>query len=331
VVEFETLARPAACSIRPHEGALPLIPLPDRAPDRRRDVAASDSGTLRARAARTLGGAELPLLLLHDQGIERPVEHLSDVPRGHGMAQQRLDIAELVVRAPWDRDLDEIALLGLGRWLGFNSSWDELVVIRAGRAGRVGHNSSWDEFAIHGGGAINRNSSWGKLRNDGPDHGSRLRQREPPREPHLDLELPPVCRRLDQLLDVLRREMGSQQADRRQIQPPISDRRKEHRKLPGRPSRPDPPKGRVLGQAQLLDTVRVHGRVSRRGVQPADVHLRNMSEERRRREAIASDQRRQIAKESFVTEMGQRVVVHESNPHGACLGDCLGGGQARWG
>src|SRR6058998_2789441 len=118
--------------------------------------------------------------------------------------------------------------------------------------------------------------------------------------------------RLHEALDVLRREMGCKQAHCRQVEPPLSQRDEEGRELPSGPSRLDALRRRVLGQAQLSNTVRMHGRIAGRRVQPARIDLGDMGENGRRGHAIVGDEGRQIAKENGIAEMGQRVVAHDS-------------------
>src|SRR5882762_8655405 len=72
MVEFEKPARLAARPLRAHEGALALIPLPDRAPDVRRGVTPSGGRAGSGRTPLRPAGAdpELTFLELCDQGIE---------------------------------------------------------------------------------------------------------------------------------------------------------------------------------------------------------------------------------------------------------------------
>jgi len=52
------------------------------------------------------GRGELVLLELRDERIQRPLEHGRDVPRGDLMSQQLLGVAELLVPAPAQGELD---------------------------------------------------------------------------------------------------------------------------------------------------------------------------------------------------------------------------------
>src|SRR6266705_5322036 len=109
MVELEESSRFTAMTGRTDEGALAPIPVPDGTADPRRDVANSGArarpgGKLCAGAPRGPGSdwfpastsPQLPFLELNDQGVERAVEHLSDIPRGNRMAEQGLGIAELL-------------------------------------------------------------------------------------------------------------------------------------------------------------------------------------------------------------------------------------------
>ncbi len=57
--------------------------------------------------ARVRGGGELAALELLDQGIEGAVEHLGEVAGGERVAEQLLGVAQLLLGAPSDRDLQE--------------------------------------------------------------------------------------------------------------------------------------------------------------------------------------------------------------------------------
>jgi hypothetical protein len=59
------------------------------------------------------GGPQLPPLQLHDEGIERPVENLIDIIRANGMAEQGLGVAQLIVGALAEWELEEDGRLGL--------------------------------------------------------------------------------------------------------------------------------------------------------------------------------------------------------------------------
>jgi len=108
MVEFEKPARLAAVSGRADEGALALVPLPHGAPDVRRDITLPDGRT--GPGLPPGDGAELPLLVAQDEGIEGPVDDLSQISRGKGVAEQGLGVAQLLMRALSDRELEEVAL-----------------------------------------------------------------------------------------------------------------------------------------------------------------------------------------------------------------------------
>jgi hypothetical protein len=60
--------------------------------------------------ARTFPRPEPPGLDILDQGIEGPIEHLSDITAGHCMAEQLLSSPKLVVSALRDRETKEKTL-----------------------------------------------------------------------------------------------------------------------------------------------------------------------------------------------------------------------------
>ena len=110
VVEFEELARPATPPALADERALALIALPDGALHLGRNMAGIGAAGCPAAARPWLRGRrELLLLELPRQGIEGPVEHLRDIARRELVAHQRLDVLELLVRGPSDRELEREA------------------------------------------------------------------------------------------------------------------------------------------------------------------------------------------------------------------------------
>jgi hypothetical protein len=115
MIELEESPRFTAVARRTNEGALASVPLPDGTPDLRRNVAVSGGLVARSGAKWCPAGPDLSLLELNDQGIECPVEHLSHIPGGKGMAEQVLGVAEFVPRALLDRELEEEALGRYGR------------------------------------------------------------------------------------------------------------------------------------------------------------------------------------------------------------------------
>ena len=96
MVKLKESARFTAVTGSADECALALVPLPDRTADRRWDVAATGGrprpggkccprGLLPPGVGPKLGlqaraSPQLSFLEINDQGVERPVEHLSDIP-----------------------------------------------------------------------------------------------------------------------------------------------------------------------------------------------------------------------------------------------------------
>src|SRR5207247_1355348 len=107
-IELETCARRTTPPGFAHEGALAMIALPDRALDMGRDLARVVARALAG--ARPHGPGALALLQLLDQGIQRPVEHLGEVSRRERMAKQLLGVAQLVLGAASDRELEHKSL-----------------------------------------------------------------------------------------------------------------------------------------------------------------------------------------------------------------------------
>src|SRR5712671_1953432 len=110
MVEFEKPVRCAAMPCRANESALTRIAIPHGATDVRRDVTAAGGQALRRRLRCCVfpwvgGGSELLLFKLHDEGIERPVEDLSDIVRANRMTEQGLGVPQLVVGALAYREL----------------------------------------------------------------------------------------------------------------------------------------------------------------------------------------------------------------------------------
>jgi len=116
MIEFEQIPAGTAPAVRGDVGALALIPFPDRAPDRCRYVAGSRGGPALESSARILirlapSSTELLSLELSNESAQCPIEHLGDVTARDHMAQQLLGVSQLVVSAPRNRNLDQIALL----------------------------------------------------------------------------------------------------------------------------------------------------------------------------------------------------------------------------
>jgi len=84
---------------------LATIPLPHGAFHVRGNLSSGCGGTPPA-GARPVRRREFALLELPNQRVQGTVEHLRHVPGGDLVAEQRLGVAELVVRALPDRDLE---------------------------------------------------------------------------------------------------------------------------------------------------------------------------------------------------------------------------------
>lgn len=116
MIEFEKLALLAPVPVRTDERAAASITAPDEAANVGGNVPIPWRAALPLRntgRSRSRSRADLSLLELLDQGVQCAVEHLGHVARGDGMAEQDLRVAELVVGALGNRDLDQI---GGGMW-----------------------------------------------------------------------------------------------------------------------------------------------------------------------------------------------------------------------
>jgi hypothetical protein len=125
---------------------------------------------------------------------------------------------------------------------------------------------------------------------ESPHHRRDVRPWEAPGEELLDLGLPPVSRRLHEPVDTLRGEMRRQEAHPSQMEPPFNESGEKDGEPPGGSGRLDPLQGRVLGQAQLPDTVRMHRWIAGRGVETTCVHLGDVSQHHRGGHTIAGDE-----------------------------------------
>ena len=108
MIEFEGLARRAAAARLAHERALAAITLPDRTPDVGRDVTGVD-GCAPLPGLWLGGGGELSLFELADEGVEGAVQHEGGIPGGKLVAEQGLDVLQLLVGPAADGDLEEDA------------------------------------------------------------------------------------------------------------------------------------------------------------------------------------------------------------------------------
>jgi hypothetical protein len=114
VIEFQVSACRATVAVGAHERALSLVSLPNGAPYVRWNVPLPDAGAGAPRPGRS---SELLPLQLKDQGFQRPIEHLRDVPAGHRVTQQSLRISQFLVRLAVDRHPEAVALRW---WLGWS-------------------------------------------------------------------------------------------------------------------------------------------------------------------------------------------------------------------
>jgi hypothetical protein len=135
------------------------------------------------------------------------------------------------------------------------------------------------------------------------DPGGEVRPREPLRQQVLDLGLAPVGRGGQELLGVLRGEMGRQQDHRAQVQAPLRHGRQDGREPPGGARRVDALEGPLLGEPQLAHAVRIHRRIRRRQVELASIDLGDVSEDLGGGGAIPGDQHSQITKQGLIAEM----------------------------
>src|SRR5258706_1179250 len=221
MVEFEKPARRAAMPCRANESALTRIAIPYGATDVRRDVTAAGGRTLRRRLRccafpRVVGGSELLLFQLHDEGVERPVEDLSDVVRANRMTEQGLGVSQLVVGALAYRQLEEEA---------FNLPRGKLVIGPRGLTRGATPNLPRGKFAIGDQdrtGSRTSNLPRGKLvcLAGTNDRGHREALADQP----LDLRFAPMRRPHHQLTPIVRSEMGRQQTDCGQMETTFSQR-----------------------------------------------------------------------------------------------------------
>jgi hypothetical protein len=171
-------------------------------------------------------------------------------------------------------------------------------------------------FAVgHAGSILNMpRGMFKKLSWDGREDANARRhacwRSEPPGQHHFDLGLPHVRRRFDQLIRAHGREVGREQANSGEMEPPICNCTEQGRKSPGRSGRLDAFRCGILRQPQFFHAVRMHGRVTGRRIQLACVYLGNVGQERSSRHTILSYERRQLAQEDRVADMGQRVAPH---------------------
>jgi len=117
VVELEQPPRGAAMSLRAHEGALPPVSLPDRLSYLWRYVTLAGLG-LASRPTRRR--AELLLLELRDEAVERAIQHLGHVVGANGVTEKGLRVVQLVASALSNRQTQEVSLFG---WRRVSMPW----------------------------------------------------------------------------------------------------------------------------------------------------------------------------------------------------------------
>jgi hypothetical protein len=140
MIELEEPAGRAAMPGCADEGALALVPLPDRAPDGSRDVAiAYRTASLRRALRPASGGAELPLLDLGDKASSALSSTCATSPGGTAWLSKVWAYASFCC-ALRDRDLDEEALVTpvLGSRV-VNLPRGKLILIRTDDSRRTSH------------------------------------------------------------------------------------------------------------------------------------------------------------------------------------------------
>ncbi|MGH7730906.1 MAG: hypothetical protein ACRENJ_06595 [Candidatus Eiseniibacteriota bacterium] len=254
VIELDELARLAPAAALTHVRALAAIALPDRAHDVRRNGAGARRRT-RPTPLRVGGRRELALLELADGQIERPLDHFGDVAGRDLVAEQLLEVAQLVVRTAAHRELHFERL---------SREWLDLGVANMPRGMlRTFHGSFRSELRPAGiGGAPTLNMPRGMFLGRPGWHfghpGQHLRPGKPLRKQLFDLGLGLVRCRREEPGGCALREVRSQEDDRAQVEPPVRHRLEKSREPGGHTGRVDALGGGVLGQVQLADAVGEH-------------------------------------------------------------------------
>ena len=143
----------------------------------------------------------------------------------------------------------------------------------------------------------------------------------------LDLGLPPMRRRTDHVADILLGKVWGQDEHGRQVEAPFGQLREENRETPARPRRMDPLRGDILRKPKLFNAEGEHGRVPERRVELSGIDLSQVGEQEGHGASLLDNQSVGVAKEDFVTDMGQRVVVHSTTSSGS--GTSLPGHRTR--
>ena len=287
MVELENPGRRATSAVLADEPAPGVLVLPHRTPDVRRDRPRSRR---LARPARPVGRSELLLLELDDQDVERAVEHCGNVAT---LGEQVLRSAQLVVGRALDRDLevesligdrgDPRAQLGLRRRRRGDHGWWNVVDLRRRKSGQ---------------------------RRDPLVQSQDLDLRKSPRKQQLDLALAQACRRSQQLVDVVGRQVRNEQIEAGQVHTPVSQSGAELRKLAHLLRHLETLPRCVIRQSELLDAVGVHRRVARGRVQAAGVDFGHVRQEIRGGRSVLRDEGGQAAEQEVVADIRQPVRAH---------------------
>src|SRR5215831_20175076 len=101
---------------------------------------------------------------------------------------------------------------------------------------------------------------------------------------------------------------------------PIRNRREQQRDLPSPPCRADSLVRSVLGETKLFLAIGVHGGIAGRNIESARIDLRKVCEQLCSIRPFASDEGGEIAQQSSVGEMSERVLGHGRPRRGRVCG-----------
>jgi hypothetical protein len=113
------------------------------------------------------------------------------------------------------------------------------------------------------------------------------------------------------------RSAPCQQNHSGQVKSAVRHRREEGRELPCRAGGADPLESRLLAEGQPAQAVGEHGRIPRGQVELAGIELGDVSQQGGRGGALLSGQGVQIATQSLIGEIVQRVRLHGNSSTGA--------------